>query len=267
MMGRKFGISGSHVIQEDTFSLDQVNELFVDAEIANVQLVTHEENYAKIILETYEKGPDLDVSLENDRLIVFVEDRKRKRFFNFRTSNYCTLYIYIPKGNLLNYQMLTGAGDVTISNIEGSVLFLKTGAGNVTMETVTMKRIKLSSGAGNVTLNHVHADHMTFSSGAGRIVGFDCKGKISAESGAGNINITIDGEDDVSLSTGVGNIEVTLPEIETLDATIDISSGIGRVNSDFVSLGGKSTQVFNNGTNRLTFKTGAGNIYLKGASN
>lgn len=260
-----FGTPGKRIIQENTVELEHIKELVVDSNIANIQLLTHEEKHVQLMLETYENGPDLGVSLNNEVLQVDVKLPGKKKLLVIGKPEVSILYIYLPENFAEHYQIQTTVGNVTVSDLYGRKLVIETSAGNITINYVEMEKLTVESGAGNIKLEQIQSNQLVADSGAGNINGMYCKGKIIAESGAGNILFHVDGEEDVTMKTGVGNIHAYFTDIESLNATLTASASIGKVHSDFLMDGNKFSHVFKDGEKTFTFKTGAGNIHLNRA--
>ena len=75
------------------------------------------------------------------------------------------------------------------------------------------------------------------------------------------------GEHDVTVHSGAGNVDVYFENDKALDAKLQVSTGIGKVSTNFPvdsSRNNKFTHVFGNGESDIKLSTGVGNISLYG---
>lgn len=116
---------------------------------------------------------------------------------------------------------------------------ISTGFGDTAVGGVECKNMNISSGAGDIEADSVKADKMVLGTNAGDIGFTDCEGEISAEANSGDIEfdtaLAMD-QFEVSLRAGSGDVQVN----DSDDEVRDFRSG--------------------GGPNRLTLKTGAGDI-------
>lgn len=258
-----FQSMGSPVVQEDRIEADHIFEIAVYADVSNVHFVVSKEKHAHIVLDTFNKGPQLEVNLINERLEIYAEMQHKRRIFQFG-SQHGKLTIYLPKDFAENYLVHATAGNIRFQDLTFREAELKTGAGDIKVRDVEGEYLIAESGAGNITIKHMTAE-LTAKSGAGNIKGIDCAGKLTVKSGAGNVDFQILGQDDVEMKSGAGNMHIHLPEPKNLDATLTVSAGLGNVRTDFTGGQDKSgniSKVYGNGKADLKFITGVGNINL-----
>jgi DUF4097 and DUF4098 domain-containing protein YvlB len=261
---RLFSSMGKPVVQENTVRVKHIQELVIHSDVTNIEFIIHDKKRAHFILETFEKGPTLDVNLTNDRLEINVELRKKKRFFQIR-GDYGKLMIYLPKDFAENYFIQTTVGNIRFADVHFNDADLHTGAGDIKVNQVEGGYVRVESGAGNIKIEDVNVIEFVARSGAGNIRGRNCSGKLAIQSGAGNIHFTLDGEDDVSMKSGAGNIDVYFRNPSMLDGKLQTGTGIGTVNNYLMSEDDTSrdaSMIFGEGERQYLFKTGVGNVNL-----
>ncbi|MCM3740548.1 DUF4097 domain-containing protein [Oceanobacillus luteolus] len=255
---------GHPIVQENTVEAEEIRELAVYSDVTNIYFSVHDKKQVHLVLETFEKGPELGVQFMDRRLEINLEFLKKRSFIQMK-QNTSTLTIYLPRDCADYYHIHSSVGNIRFTDlffIEGK---FKTGAGNIKVEDVDAEKITIESGAGNIRLNRVNTEDLHAVSGAGSIKGRECRGKINIKSGAGNVDFHVDGEDDLSMKSGAGNISVGFSGIANLNAALQVSAGFGNVQTDFPLEGKKPSNlsgVLGNGDKQFIFKTGVGNINL-----
>lgn len=259
-----FDSTGESIRQENTVEVERIKELAVNSDVTNVHFSVHDKQRIDMVLETFEKGPELVVQQTNDRLEVNVEIPRKRRIFRMK-KQYSKLTIYLPEQFAERYEVKCSVGNVRMANLIAKQLEVKTGAGEMKLCTINAEYLKLESGAGNIQLRAINAGHLVATAGAGNIKGNACHGELTLESGAGNIECDVDGEDDLFMKSGAGNIYVHFQNPEQLNASIGATAGLGNVWTDLpvgIEKAGKFSSVLGKGERDMTFITGVGNIKL-----
>jgi hypothetical protein len=137
----------------------------------------------------------------------------------------------------------TGAGSIAINGMQGSIS-ADAGAGSITMESVS-GIIEAHSGAGtiSITCDQTTRNTIKVSSGAGKINIEGSNGSTEVSSGAGTIavrQVVLPSDAAIDLSTGAGSIVLTLPE--NASASLEISTAMGAVDSEFTIIEDPSTK-------------------------
>jgi DUF4097 and DUF4098 domain-containing protein YvlB len=143
-------------------------------------------------------------------------------------------------------------------------LDLKTGAGTVNVRGLS-RDMEVDTGAGTVVIRDTRG-RVRVHSGAGTVEVRNASGPAEIGVGAGTVEYEGDLAGDSSFSTGLGEIVLRLPE--TLDARIDLSTGMGSVDVRYDVQGTVSRRhvrgVVGDGSQGSIYAhTGAGNIQMK----
>lgn len=149
-----------------------------------------------------------------------------KKYFSgyLITINY---YIEIPES--MEFDLSTGAGNISISDIEVA-LTASTGAGNISLNNTKLtNEIEISTGAGNVNIGGEFKD----------------LNSLNIENGAGNITLSLPSTTamELSIDTGVGNVGGSIvkdnglknhskQDINGGGPEVEISSGVGNISVD-----------------------------------
>lgn len=262
-----FGLNREQIIQENTIEAGHMPELAINSDIANITFLTHDKQQVNIVLETYEKGPELQVNVVNEKLEINARVQKERRIGIIVQPKSCKLEVKLPKNFADHYTIQTSAGNISAADLVFNQAFLKTGAGNIRLENMNATKVELESGAGNIKVKSIDSVIFLAESGAGNIEGSLCTGSITARTGSGNVRFTVNGEQDLKMKSGAGNINVLFTRPENLNATIKASAGLGNVKSELPSHKNKNTtnelsSAIGKGENSFHFKTGVGNIHL-----
>lgn len=206
----------------------------------------------------------------------------------------------VPKGQRVAVHV--GAGDATISNVDGDIrvsvasatvtsehtrgrLSLDTGSGSVSVVDA-QGEVKLDTGSGGVTIDGVHGETLDVDTGSGSVRGQDIDAKMlkvdvgsgglrldrvnaprtTADAGSGTVELQfLSTVDDLVLDTGSGGVTVRLPAAQS--AQVDIETGGGGIDSDFAVA---TTRLERNhlrgqigdGRGRIKIESGSGTVRL-----
>jgi len=266
-MVRFFGGNGKPIVEENTVEIARIEELEVQADIENIQFIVHEKKKVEIKLETFEKGPELQVNMMNNRLEINAGlPREIKTIINWKVPN-CKLEIKIPVEFAVHYTVVTSTGSIKAKNLLFETMTMKTGAGSITAENFHGRELILKSGAGSIKVENIDTEVLETDTGAGSVIGKICSGKIIAKSGAGSIRFTVSGEQDLEMNAGAGSIYTYFTNPKNVNATVHTSTGIGTVKTNLPhpSSEQKSSNLsttFGDGKYNYELKSGVGSVYL-----
>lgn len=122
----------------------------------------------------------------------------------------------------------SGAGNITIENMENKSVLLDTGAGNVKLLKCSISNINIDTGAGNIFLEDIISQNIKLDSGAGNIEISGVRADdINCDSGVGNISAYSSSAKTVEFDTGIGNISTSDCDFKSKD----FSTGLGNVHN------------------------------------
>ena len=262
-----FNMKKEPIIQENTVEVAQVRELEIRSDVVNIEFLIHDKPQVDITLETFDKGPDLQVNIVNDCLVIEAEVEKKRRVITFSGANVATLEVRLPEDFAEHYDVNSSTGNINAKNLLFETMLMKTGAGNIDAANFHGKSIELRSGAGNVHAENLAGERVELDTGAGNVEGRNCSGKIIAKSGAGNIRFKVIGDQDLEMKSGAGNVHVDFAAISELNASIEAKAGLGNVSTNFPEQQGTQKQskfaiVLGEGKYNHEFKAGVGSVHL-----
>ncbi len=214
------------------------------------------------------------------------------------------LHVIVPKGKTLHLRQ--GVGETTIDNVDGNLnvdvaassvrvsrvrgsLSLDTGSGGVELTDITGD-LTLDSGSGGATLDGVRGGRLSMDVGSGSVRGRSLDvSEITADVGSGGVRLAgvktprlrletgsgstdvelLSAPDEVSIEAGSGGVTLRMPA--STQATLDIQTGSGGIDTDFdVKLQRMERRALHgtigSGRGRIRIESGSGSVrLLKGA--
>ena len=169
-----------------------------------------------------------------------------------------------------NLDMNTGSGSIEARDIKGEDLRFNTGSGGITMNSVSGGRLHFNTGSGTVSGMTLTADDLTINTGSGGIRVDDVTAqRLKLETGSGGIQVGVrNSPKSMEVDTGSGGVTVTLPT--RLDATVDIQTGSGGIDSEFAVQVNRIERnhlrgTIGDGTGRIHIESGSGTVRLRKA--
>lgn len=269
-------------IQTKTFSLSGEKALRVKAVFGDVHIQQGNSSEVKVIIRGNDEAVEkVDFNFSQDGEEVLIEAEK-KGMGSWWSTKGAKLRFEITAPSNFNLNISSAGGDLSVKSISGDIN-LKTSGGDISLKE-SKGNIKASTSGGDVDIDNIDGNVSVATSG-GDIKGNVHAGNLSAKTSGGDINLNasdvkIDAKTSggdiklnytgvnkgVELATSGGDIELFVPA--DFNASVILKTGGGRVKSDFEGSRVKkiSSQSFeadlNNGGEKLSAKTGGGNIKL-----
>lgn len=262
-----------------SFKVRPGGTLFIDIDHGNVEVrsggrdVVQVEVERIVDVEDREKAKALlerhDLVIEQHGDDVTVEsmvNREEGLWTMLRSHVDLKVRVYVTIPERFDVDFSTGAGNVSIDNVGGSVNG-ETGAGNVSVGAVRGK-VSVSSGSGNISIQGAE-QLVEANTGAGNVEVRSSRGQVRISTGAGNITayITEQPREESKLTTGAGNVTVYLHE--DIGVRVDAEASMGSANTDFpLEVHGKWMSksfggAVNGGGPGLHLRAGVGNVSLR----
>jgi len=210
------------------------------------------------------------------------------------------LHVIVPKGKTVHLRQ--GVGETTVDNVEGNLdvdvassspkisrvrgtLTVDTGSGSTELTDITGD-VTLDSGSGGATIDGVRGGRLSLDIGSGSLRGraIDVTDftadvgsggvrlsqvktprlKLDAGSGSSDIEL-LTAPQDISIEAGSGGVTLRVPA--NLDATVDIETGSGGIESDFdVKVSRMERRALRgtigSGKGRIRIESGSGSVRL-----
>lgn len=194
---------------------------------------------------TIKKGDELKVETSNKKIDVKKTNNKlvitERRSFVSRTES---VIVYVPETIVFDIiDIDSGAGKLSIFDLNGKSLDLDMGAGKVVIDNINISDdASIDGGAGEVTITNSNLTNLDLEAGVGKFT----------------IEGTLNGRSDID--AGVGELNIGLYNYN--DYSIHATKGIGSINISENSI--KNDTIYGNGMNKIEIDGGIGsiNIYL-----
>lgn len=253
-----------HIVDE----ISEIEKIEIDASITDVEVQRTDEDLIRINLETYEKGPRLNVDTGK---VLRIESKRKDSgaviSIGFRKSP--KLKISVPKSYENSYEVDLSTGDFKSEDILADVFESDSSTGDIDISKLKAKKVEFESSTGDVEIDSISAENISIESSTGDIRLNKVEGNIIGESSTGDVNISYlkyDYDLEYTVSTSDLNIELNN---DSPNFTIDAKASVGEVDCDIVlseiiELEDDSIKgISGNGENKLKLKASVGDIEIK----
>ncbi|CDM70415.1 Hypothetical protein CM240_3298 [Clostridium bornimense] len=208
----KIAHKNSELDKDETLSLEDIDNININIQLADVQCKSFDENNVRLIVKNSTTLNGEVIMKKEDKNLNIEEKKSGKKL---GTNNYSRkIEIYIPKEYKGDIYFENGVGDIKLEEISCENLSLEGGTGDLDIYNINAKDLTLNSGVGDIRLNlNKSPENMNIGSGTG-----DCDINIEEVNG----NLVYDG--------GVGDVTIRIPE--NAPVKIKSSSGVGYSNID-----------------------------------
>lgn len=180
--------------------------------------------------------------------------------------------VYLAVGRInaanVNGELLldVASADIDVSGARGS-LNLDLGSGDVTLRDLDLSLLELDAGSGTVSGSGIHSAEVRVDAGSGDIRLEDVASRdLSLDTGSGTVEISLTSDvDRLALDSGSGDVTIRAPA--DIGARVDIETGSGRVSGDLIRglLRGEDDEdhisgSIGDGQGTITIDTGSGDV-------
>lgn len=198
-------MTGGDLMQTDTegretFSGEEIDQLIVDSNIANIELHPSDSKDMEVVWEGNLRNHSHRVHLQQDESTLMVDVDTKEPFFLkffsfFDFLNKLTVKIYLPDKIFSNISVENEVGNTLISSVHADKFYVKSDVSNIEMTDVQTEELIVESDVGNIQLD-------------------DVTGVITAKSDVGNMTLKLmEITNDIQLTSDVGKISVQLSRI------------------------------------------------------
>ncbi len=207
--------------EEISYTVDEVNSIYLDAAADNYKIISNDSNEIKI-LGKKTKHMRYTYTLDETKKLTILQEYDKKWYFHIFPFN---LFGFWSDYNT----------PYTISLPENAIeaLDLEVNAGNVVIENQTLKNLILDINAGNVEINNLNTETLDIEVNAGNIKALNLTtNTVLVEVNAGNANMQGKIIKGGSFNVNAGNIDLELigkPEDYCVNGT---GTGESRITSE-----------------------------------
>lgn len=227
------------------------DETFTDVtslDIQNISGTLRIKTGDSIRVEATDVSDDFTAKVTKNGELVISEDEDGIHFFGFHFSGFGSpnskITLYLPNDFMADEVKIdTGAGDVTLENLQTDYLYISAGAGNINGYSISASRAKIDGGLGNVKFVNAVLKNADLDNGMGNL---EIEGVLFGDSkidcGIGNVNLKLFGDEKdyyLDIDSGIGTIRLNGSKISAEYKknkgalnSIEIDGGIGDVTID-----------------------------------
>ncbi len=161
-----------------------------------------------------------------------------------------------------------GSGGAIVRDADVEVLNIDTGSGGVQLSDVKAARCIIDTGSGGVNGVQANCTELRVDVGSGGVQIDDVRAsEVVVDAGSGSVSMTLrESPRSVSIESGSGGVVLALPA--SLSAEVDLESGSGRIETDFMLRTNRIERqhvrgTIGDGTGRIRIETGSGGIKLR----
>lgn len=226
------------IIEQEYTRLEEFDSIYVDADYAQVEIISSDDNKYGIEYKIYSDDTKCDVE---DGRLVFKE--KRDRFFNFNFfffggfNDETYIRIYVPEEKLKSIEIFADMGSVTLDDVACGYLSVDCDMGEAILNNITAQKVELDCDMGNAEITGIVTS------------------RLGADLDMGNAEITGWLDCDMDINCDMGNIDiVSYYNSSAYDLEINTDMGGHTINRD----GGKEISSIN----RIDADCDMGNINI-----
>ena len=244
-------INARNVSSRDDWETVDFDETFTDVRSLNIDNSTGEVRIKigdtfRVEAQNVLKG--FEAKVQGDGELYVTDNESRFHFFGFNFNGInnpnSKITIYIPESFAAEeVKVNSGAGTVTIDQLNTDYLYVSAGAGNVKGSTIVADKVKIDGGVGSVNFTEVNFNDSDFDCGVGDLsISGVMLGDNKFDCGVGSVDLDLTGnvEDyDLDIDSGVGNVRVNGEKISDNELrnrsaanSIEVDGGVGDVRID-----------------------------------
>lgn len=221
----------------------------LDIDISTGQLIIMSGDTFRVEAENVTKNFQAKVS--GNGTLTIDESKNGVHFFWFQFSGFnnpnSKIILYLPADFIAkDTEINTGAGKVTIEQLDTESLTVSTGAGNITGRNMIAGQVKIDGGVGNTTFEGVSFEDADFNCGVGNLnIQGELLGDNTVECGVGEVNLDLKGNIDdyeLDIKSGIGTVRVNGEKIKethqnngAAENSIEVDGGVGTVRIDIMN--------------------------------
>jgi DUF4097 and DUF4098 domain-containing protein YvlB len=270
----------TNIIKEISYPTEKGYTLTISTIAGTIDVKTWDKNEVEVKVTGNSTAEDMmNIDIFNTPTGIKIDGQKKSDFKKKSFSLNLKYDIKIPA--YYNVDAYTGGGNISVTGLNGNIK-ANTAGGNIDAENIN-GNINGSTFGGNITiLNNTGTIDVSTQGGNIKATGFNGKitvstmggnlilsgtgGFVNGHTGGGNVTLDYSGKNEgIELSTMAGNIHLDLPS--DIDADADISTLVGKIDTDFASADTGHLSSFlktkiNAGGSKLKCTTSAGNITI-----
>jgi len=232
LVSKKNPVSQAGIIDQS-----RVKKLDIITGSADVNVLVHDKPFIDIILDTFENGPQLKISHDDESVRIETCGSHNMWMMGLDQLHLC-LHIKVPLNLADIWNVKTGSGDIKIPKIRTDSLQVTTGSGDVELHKPKANVLKLHASSGDMKCHDIVADSFQISTTSGDVELSELKGNaISGASTSGDLRINDTYSEKLSARTISGDVDiedVRADVVELVSTSGDIEGTSTKANKTFL---------------------------------
>ena len=205
---------------------DEIQKIKINVYDHNI--IVEESLTNKISITYYVSKNDLKEYYIKDRQASLISNKRAFNLFNFNFKNYPVI-IKIPKNIVLDIDLRTSNGYISLDNLDFNKTNIKTSNGKIILRDITFNNTILKTSNGEINLNNIIGKEINLATSNGRInLNYVDVIRINANTSNGKIAIDKLKSDDIKLSTSNGSVSGSIIGDE-MDYNMSLKTSNGNI--------------------------------------
>lgn len=262
------------VIKENMIPLSNINKIDIDADSADVNIVSEERKDIKVKFEKAKDSKkvncDLKVAVNNNSLDIKVSNNKKMfNIISMGNSEKVTITIYVPKNYNKNLNVDTSLGSIDLKDINLDNVICELGLGSMSITNVQAKNFKCNNKNGKIIANKLYTNSTTINASLGKAILKEFTGALEMDMGNGSADISyVKLSNNVNIKQSLGDVDISLPK--NAEFYLNAEAKLGNLESDFpVTIQGNAKDedklegIVKTDKYKVTIKNSNGDINIK----
>ncbi|WP_440896979.1 DUF4097 family beta strand repeat-containing protein [Amphibacillus sp. Q70] len=199
--------SNQKIEQRETIDVARVKQLDVLTSNTDICIMIHDDPVIDVVLETYERGPELTINHSGEMLEIMVEKSFERRFFSLFQAS-CKLQISVPPAVVEKWNLQSGSGDISIANLIVNTIDIKSSSGDLDITEIQANKACFIATSGDITAENNKIDQLCFETSSGDVKLRTIYGDITGEASSGEIILINQQGEQLELKATSGDIHL-----------------------------------------------------------
>lgn len=170
--------------------VETLNKVTVDVGAIDVFIATHNENWIDLEFTTFEEGPEMTVTDDDNELKIFIHQVKQQRWINLGMQT-ASLFMTVPASVAKEWNIKASSKKLTVHNIQASDLTIRLSSGKLMCKTIQTENLLAEATSGDIDMEQVVAEdtHVSITSGSMLLKHIHCN-QLSTSTSSGSIHVS-----------------------------------------------------------------------------
>lgn len=139
--------------------VEKLQKVMIEAGAIDVIIDTHEKRCIDVEFQTFEEGPEMKITHENEELSIVAVQEKENRWFNLNMQK-AVLTMTVPAQVAKEWDIQATSRKVSIRDIQTSGLRAGVSSGSLICETIQAEQLMVKASSGRIDMKHIAAEQV-----------------------------------------------------------------------------------------------------------